>query len=94
MVKGQGRFGVLDAEKFERWKPADKQDWMTVTELARLVERDPTWIRKLDREGKLPKAARFKVGRLSIRLYTPAQQVEIQQLFKDAAWGSWVGKRR
>ena len=82
MVRGQGKYGVLDEEKFERWKPPDKQDWMTVTELARFVGRTPDWIRQLDREGKLPKAARFKVGRLSIRLYNPAQQAEIVEMFR------------
>lgn len=82
MTRGQGKFGVIDAETFERWKPADKQDWMTVMELARHVGRGARWLRKLDRQGQLPKAARFKVGRLSVRLYSPRQQAEILRMFR------------
>lgn len=82
MIRGQGEFGVRDAEKFERWKPSDKQDWMTVKELADYVCRDVSWIRRLDRRGQLPKAARFKVGRLSIRLYSPAQADQILSFFR------------
>lgn len=86
-MRGQGPNGIGVQEDFSRWKPDDKQDWLTMTELARHVGRDVSWLRRLDRKGQLPKAARFKVGRLSVRLYSPRQADQIFQIFRarDAA---------
>jgi hypothetical protein len=81
-MRGQAPYGIGTQEDFDRWKPPDKLDYMTVQELANYCARDASWIRRLDREGKLPKAARFKVGRLSVRLYSPAQQLEILRIFR------------
>jgi hypothetical protein len=86
-VRGQGQHGIGTQEDFSRWKPKGKEDWMTMTELARHVDRDVSWLRRLDRMGQLPKAARVKVGRLSVRLYSPRQAAQILQMFRarDAA---------
>lgn len=81
-MRGQGPNGIGTQEDFSRWKPADKLDWLTMTELARYVERDVSWLRRMDRQGQLPKAARFKVGRLSVRLYSPAQADQIFSMFR------------
>lgn len=50
-MRGQGPNGIGTQEDFSRWKPKDKQDWMTMTELARYVERDASWLRRMDRQG-------------------------------------------
>jgi hypothetical protein len=81
-VRGQGPNGIGTSEDFSRWKPKDKQDWLTMTELARKVGRDVSWLRRMDRQGQLPKAARAKVGRLSVRLYSPKQADQILQMFR------------
>jgi hypothetical protein len=51
-----------------------------VLELARLIGRDPTRIRKLEREGKIPTAKRVQCGKLSVRLFSPMQVAEIQEI--------------
>jgi hypothetical protein len=81
-MRGQGPHGIGTSEDFSRWKPKDKQDWLTMTELARKCGRDVSWLRRLDRQGQLPKAARVKVGRLSVRLYSPAKADQIFQMFR------------
>lgn len=81
-MRGQGPNGIGTQEDFSRWKPADKQDWMTMTELARYVGRDVSWLRRMDRQRQLPVAARVKVGRLSVRLYSPRQAAQILRLFR------------
>lgn len=62
-------------------KPRGHEKWLTITELSVKVGKDISWIRKLERENKLPKAKRFKHGELRIRLWSPAQVEEIAEIF-------------
>jgi hypothetical protein len=59
-------------------KTAKFQDYLTLKELSDYVEKDPSWIRHLERVGRIPKAARVKRGKILIRLWSPAQVEEIQ----------------
>jgi hypothetical protein len=65
-------------------KPEQFQDWLTITEVARVVSRDVSWIRKLEREGKIPQAKRVTRGDLAVRLWAPHDVEEIQRVI-DAA---------
>ena len=68
-------------------KPERYQDWLTLTEVARLVDRDISWIRRLEAEGKIPKAKRYPRGELSIRLWPPHDVEEIQRVISEAKPG-------
>jgi hypothetical protein len=61
-------------------KPTGHEDWLTVTELSVKTRRDISWLRKLEREKRIPVARRFKYGTLSIRLWSPREVTEIQQI--------------
>lgn len=61
-------------------KPRGRQDYLTLSEMAAFVERDPSWIRWLEKEGRIPKAARVTRGKISIRLWSPAQADEIKSI--------------
>lgn len=66
-------------------KPERFQDHMTLTEVVRDVKRDPSWIKKLEREGRIPKAQRF--GKLRTRLWSPKQVEEIRQVIANSRPG-------
>lgn len=59
-------------------KPKGFQNHVTITELERIIDRDVSWIRKLERAGRIPTATRRQVGVLSVRLWSPAQVEEIK----------------
>ena len=63
------------------FKPARFTRHMTLAEVAEHVGRDPSRIRALEKEGRLPRAARVKAGELRIRLWSPEQVNEIQTIF-------------
>jgi hypothetical protein len=52
-------------------KPEKFQDYLTLGELARVVDRDISRIRKLEQDGTIPQAQRYKLGQLEIRLVEP-----------------------
>jgi len=64
-------------------KPKKFQKHVTITELARIVNRDVSRLRQLDREGRIPEAARITRGTLEIRLWSPAQVEEIKEIFSN-----------
>lgn len=61
-------------------KPKGHENWLTITEVSDRVERDTSWIRKLESENRIPVAKRFPHGKLSIRLWSPRQVAEIEQI--------------
>ena len=61
-------------------KPLKFRDYLTLSELSKLVERDPSWIRALERDGRIPKASRVKRGELQVRLWSPEQAEEIAEI--------------
>jgi len=60
------------------WKPEQFKDYVTISELAMMVERDISWLRLLERLDRIPRASRVQRGQLSIRLWSPAQVEEIK----------------
>lgn len=68
-------------------KPAKFQDHYTITELSREVSRDPSWLKRLERDGRIPTAARVQFGELSIRLWSPNQVDEIIEIMSKMRVG-------
>jgi hypothetical protein len=64
-------------------KPRGRKDYLTLAEMSRRVSRDPSWLRHLEREGRIPKAARVKRGAIEVRLWSPAQAVEIERIISQ-----------
>lgn len=62
-------------------KPEKFKNYLTLGELVREVGKDESWIRRLERAGKLPAAKRHRIGELSIRLNSPAAVEEIKLIF-------------
>jgi hypothetical protein len=71
----------------EYLKPDAFSDYLTIYEVAKKVERDPSWIRKLERADRIPKAARVKCGKLQVRLWSPEQVTEIQLIIDNMRMG-------
>jgi hypothetical protein len=61
-------------------KPERFRDYLTVTELSRLLKKDYSWLLTLERAGRIPQAARVRQGRLMVRLWSPAQVEEIKEI--------------
>ena len=59
-------------------KPEGMKDYYTLHEMSLFVRRDPSWLRKLEQRGDIPKAHRVAFGKLNIRLWSPQQAKEIQ----------------
>jgi len=75
----------------EYLKPSKFQDHLTILELSRHVGRSQTWLKHLERTGKIPKAARVNQGQLAIRLWSPQQVNEIIEILKKQKVGRPVG---
>ncbi len=82
---------MVDPERIPRntdyMKPDRFQDYLTITELSRYVDRDISWLRKLERDGKIPEAHRVQVGKLSVRLWSPTQADEIYSIVRSLKRG-------
>jgi tRNA(Ser,Leu) C12 N-acetylase TAN1 len=61
-------------------KPPRFAHYLTLSELCVAVERDPSWIRLLEKDGRIPRAQRVKRGRIEVRLWSPAQVEEIKAI--------------
>lgn len=61
-------------------KPKGMEKYLTITELSREIDRDISWIRRLERNDRIPKAKRVKQGALEIRLWSPVQVKEIRRV--------------
>src|SRR5215471_3300979 len=77
-----GRNKVL-ARVMDYFKPARYRDHLTLAEMAREIPCDPSWLRKLERAGRIPQAQRVQRGKLSIRLWSPEQRDEIVQIIEQ-----------
>ncbi len=63
-------------------KPARFRNWLSLQEMANAVGRDKSTLRRLEAQDKIPRAQRYKVGDLEIRLWPRAQVAEIQTILK------------
>jgi hypothetical protein len=61
-------------------KPKGFEDWLTITELSVKVGKDISWLRKLERDKRIPKAKRVNHGELRVRLWSPVMVDEIQSI--------------
>jgi hypothetical protein len=61
-------------------KPKRFQHYLTLAEMAEHCERDPSWIRWLEAEGRIPRAQRVKRGKIMVRLWSPEQADEIKAI--------------
>lgn len=73
---------VGSRDDYSRWKPEDKQDYLTLQELCDRVGRQRRWMLELEGRGELPKPIRYKVGNLRVRLYSPQQVRKIEAMFR------------
>lgn len=71
------------------FKPARFRHYLTIKELALAIGKDPSWIRKLERDPKrgFPQAVRVQRGELQVRLYSPEIVKEIKIYFENTKQG-------
>lgn len=82
-LKKKGRVSFRDGDvepKVAHLKPARFQHYLTIGELARQVDRDVSWLKKLEREGRIPEGIRHTLGQIEVRLYSPARVQEITRI--------------
>lgn len=94
-LKGQPQRRVVHSPRMRNpdyMKPEGFKDYLTITEMSKAVDRDISWLRKLERDGKIPKAHRVKVGKLSVRLWSPAQRDEINIIVNSLRRGRPPGR--
>ena len=65
----------------QRWKPVGFEQYKTRGEVIVLVKRDRTVLRHHERIGNIPSPIRVKVGRHSVRLYSPTEVEQIVAFF-------------
>lgn len=78
---------VGSTDDFDRWKPKNMRNHLTLTELCREVDRTRSRIKQLEKSGVLAAPARVKVGELKVRLYSPKEVAKIKAHFKSAKPG-------
>jgi hypothetical protein len=71
-VSARGRQRNLDY-----FKPKKFKNHLTLAELCEKIHKDPSWIRHLEKEGRIPEAIRVNRGQLKVRLWSPEQADEI-----------------
>ena len=74
-------YGQTERQGVSRFKPEGYEHYLTISELAKEVDREPSWIKQLERKDRLPAPQRVKVGLLSVRLYAPEMVDEIKAIF-------------
>lgn len=79
-MKGQGTARVRQRKDLSALKPEGFQNYLTLAELCAKLSRDPSWIRHLERTGKIPVAHRVPMGSVQMRLWSPHQVIEIQEI--------------
>jgi DNA-binding transcriptional MerR regulator len=69
------------------FKPPHFQHYFTLSECAEAVDRHPSHIIRLERQGKIPKPSRVECGQLRVRLYSPEQVKEIKKILSKVKLG-------
>ncbi len=77
----------INARDMSHVKPPGYENYVTITECARIVERDISWLRRLERAGRIPVAHRVTVGELQVRLWSPEQVDEIKEILSTMRVG-------
>jgi predicted AAA+ superfamily ATPase len=73
--------GRLTRRDVKYLKPFKFKNYLTITELADATKKDVSWLRKLERKGRIPKAVRY--GKSNTRLWSPAQVEEIKEILSN-----------
>lgn len=68
-------------------KPEGFEEYLTITEVGRLLGRDTRYLRRLEEANRIPRAHRVKVGELSVRLWSPRHVEEIQEVLSKMRRG-------
>lgn len=62
-------------------KPKKFRDHLTIAELSERINLDRRWIERLEKDGRIPRAARVTIGKIKdVRLWSPAQADEIEEI--------------
>lgn len=77
----------MTRRSLEYLKPEKFQDHYTITELSQYVGKDASWLKRLEREGRIPTAARVEFGSLEVRLWSPQQVDEIVEIMSHMKVG-------
>lgn len=85
--KRRYRDWLRDQKYYDRYKPDGYKHYLTIKELGVSIGREPSWIRKLERQGKLRAPARVTRGLRTIRLYSPELVEEARSYFANAKSG-------
>jgi hypothetical protein len=75
-----GRVSVKAKRSLDYFKPPAFKDHLTLAELCEQIGKDPSWIRVLEAQGRIPKAQRVQRGKLLVRLWSPEQADEIAEI--------------
>jgi hypothetical protein len=93
-------YGPIRVRDLAYMKPSNYVNHMTLSEVAREIGCDPSWIRKLERADRIPKAVRVQRGAISVRLWSPEQVEEIREIIDSHQPGrppkevEWSGGKR
>jgi hypothetical protein len=79
-IRGKARTG---AASLQHLKPKKFRDYLTLGEVAMKLGHDPRWLTRLEAAGRIPKATRVDHGKLSYRLWSPAQVEEIRTIIQS-----------
>lgn len=66
-----------DNRRTAQWKPKGYEEWLTLGELSLKVDRHKDYLRRLERQDRIPLPKRVTRGELEIRLYSPKMVEEI-----------------
>jgi hypothetical protein len=69
-----------NAKHVDQWKPKGYEDWLTLGELSFEVDRHRDYLRRLERQERIPLPKRVTRGELEIRLYSPFMVKEIKEI--------------
>ena len=61
-------------------KPKRFSEHKTISEVCRELDIDRRWIERLEKAGRIPRAARVSVGSLKVRLWSPEQVEEMKEI--------------
>jgi hypothetical protein len=78
---------VISTPRTVVFKPAKFHNHVTITELSRIVNKEVSWLRQLEKDDRIPRAARVKAGKLEIRLWSPAQVEEVKDILSNMRVG-------
>ena len=63
-------------------KPPKFKDYLTLSEVALAIPIDPIWLKRLEAQDRIPRAARVPMGKLQMRLWSPEQVEEIRTIIE------------